>query len=127
MCLGRGKAEIGVEKIRFVPFFTRGSYFRGTKMVLISAEPFFRFVHFYAWFLFSREQNGSYFRAHIYGSYFRGNKMVHIFAPTSKTRKYEHAKSKNAKMKSARKNGRLQYFSEAQILAKVQIIARFKF
>ena len=34
-------------------------------MVLISAEPFFRFVHFYAWFLFSREQNGSYFRAHI--------------------------------------------------------------
>ena len=51
--------------IRFSPFFTLGSYFRGTKMVLISAEPYFRFVHFYAWFLFSREQNGSYFRAHI--------------------------------------------------------------
>ena len=65
VCLGRGKAVICGEKIRFFPFFTLGSYFRGTKMVLISAEPFFRFVHFYAWFLFSREQNGSYFRAHI--------------------------------------------------------------
>ena len=65
VCLGRGKAVICGEKIHFFPFFTRGSYFRGTKMVLISAEPYFRFVHFYAWFLFSREQNGSYFRAHI--------------------------------------------------------------
>ena len=49
------------------------------------------------------------------GSYFRGNKMVHIFAPTSKTRKYEHAKSKNAKMKSARKNGRLHIGSEFHV------------
>ena len=65
VCLGRGKAVICGEKIRFFPFFTRGCYFRGTKMVLISAVPYFRFVHFYAWFLFSREQNGSYFRAHI--------------------------------------------------------------
>ena len=65
MCLGRGKVVICGGEIRFSPFFTLGSYFCGTKMVLISAEPFFRFVQFYAWFLFSREQNGSYFRAHI--------------------------------------------------------------
>ena len=92
MCLGRGKAEIGGEKIRFVPFLRVVLIFAGRKWFLFLQN------HIFVLSIFTR------------GSYFRGNKMVHIFAPTSKTRKYEHAKSKNAKMKSARKNGRLQYY-----------------
>ena len=53
-------------------------------------------------FFFAR----SYFRVVII---FAVTKMVHIFAPTKKMRKYEDAKSWIAKMKSALKNGRLQY------------------
>ena len=66
--------KVGIGEKKFVlSLFTRGSYFRGTKMVLISAEPFFVLS------IFTR---GSYFRETKNGSYFRGEpKNAKIWTP----------------------------------------------